>query len=75
MNDMASKICTYLHTATCIHTHTYTPLKAYVRLNFTRSNYALERKIGNGTFGEVHRARDEQDYVVALKKILMENEV
>ena len=38
--------------------------------------YAKVAKIGQGTFGEVFKARSRQDpsQVVALKKVLMENE-
>ena len=40
------------------------------------SKYEKLGKIGHGTFGEVFKARDrnDQEKLVALKKILMENE-
>ncbi|KZF22648.1 Pkinase-domain-containing protein [Xylona heveae TC161] len=38
-------------------------------------DYEILGKLGEGTFGEVHKARSRKDgYVVALKKILMHNE-
>lgn len=38
-------------------------------------DYALKGKLGEGTFGEVHRAQSKKTgAVVALKKIIMHNE-
>ncbi|MCJ1476844.1 serine/threonine protein kinase, CMGC, CDC2/CDK sub [Lambiella insularis] len=38
-------------------------------------NYEMLDKLGEGTFGEVHKARSRTDgHIVALKKILMHNE-
>ena len=40
------------------------------------SKYEKQAKIGQGTFGEVFKARDKRNKqkIVALKKVLMENE-
>ena len=40
------------------------------------SKYEKQAKIGQGTFGEVFKARDKKNKqkIVALKKVLMENE-
>lgn len=47
----------------------------YFRLRFKRELLQKITKIGQGTFGEVHKARDKRNNrVVALKKILTENE-
>ena len=40
------------------------------------SKYEREKKIGQGTFGEVFKAKDKKNKskIVALKKVLMDNE-
>lgn len=39
------------------------------------SDYELQGKLGEGTFGEVHRAKSKKTgALVALKKIIMHNE-
>ncbi|KAH8102272.1 Pkinase-domain-containing protein [Cristinia sonorae] len=39
-----------------------------------KDNYDIINKLGEGTFGEVHKARHHRGALVALKRILMHNE-